>query len=176
MVSLFFQWSLPVFLFFQLPGPAEMLFDNKPLHPFYVSVTEFNYNSRESNLEISCKMFADDFENSLKRQYKTKIDLTHPQDVKQAEKIIFDYLQKHLQLKLNNNPATLEFVGFEKDAEAIWCYVQVSNVKSVNKLDIKNTLLYEAFESQINIMHVQSGGQRKSAKLSNPEQSCTFDF
>jgi hypothetical protein len=77
---------------------------------------------------------------------------------------------------LNNNPAVLEFVGFEKDAEAAWCYVQVSNVKPVNKLEIKNTLLYEAFDSQINIMHVQSGGQRKSAKLSYPEQNFTFEF
>ena len=49
-------------------------------------------------------------------QYKTKIDLTHPQDVKQLEKIIFDYLQKRLLLKVNNNAVALEFVGFEKDA------------------------------------------------------------
>ena len=29
-------------------------------HPFYVSVTEMNYNEKSQSFEISCKMFAED--------------------------------------------------------------------------------------------------------------------
>jgi hypothetical protein len=179
MFSLLFQWSLTAVLFLHSDTffiPATVRAGNEVVHPFYVSVTEFNHNTKESTVEISCKMFADDFENNLKRQYKSKIDLTHPQDVKQLEKIIFEYLQKHLQLKVNDIPVTLQFVGFEKDAEAVWCYLQVSGVKSLNKLEIRNSILYEAFDSQINIMHVMTGGQRKSVKLTKPEQTWIFQF
>jgi hypothetical protein len=30
-------------------------------HPFFISVTEINHNSGDKNLEISCKIFTDDF-------------------------------------------------------------------------------------------------------------------
>jgi hypothetical protein len=177
MVSLLFKWSFFAFLF--LSGTehrSPVGSENSAAHPFYVSVTEFNLNASENNLEISCKLFADDFENNLRRQYKSKIDLTNPQDVKQVEKIVFDYLQKHLQLRINNNDAVLQFVGFEKEAEAAWCYLQVTGVKSLNKLEVRNTILYEAYDSQINIMHVMAAGQRKSAKVQQPEQTWTFQF
>ncbi len=45
-------------------------------HPFYVSVTEINHNAKEQTLEISCKMFAEDLEEILKKNYKTAIDLS----------------------------------------------------------------------------------------------------
>ena len=37
------------------------------VHPFYVSVTEINQNAAEKSLEISCKFFADDFEQTLEK-------------------------------------------------------------------------------------------------------------
>ena len=175
MVSLLFKWSFFALLSLH-PDLYDLQSEKSAAHPFYVSVTEFNLNASENNLEISCKLFADDFESNLRRQYKSKIDLTNPQDVKQVEKIVFDYLQKHLQLKINNNDAALQFVGFEKEAEAAWCYMQVPGVKALNKLEVKNTILYEAYDSQINIMHVMTAGQRKSAKLQQPEQTWTFQF
>ena len=40
-------------------------------HPFFVSVTEMNHNAKDKTLEISCKLFADDFEKGLEQVYKT---------------------------------------------------------------------------------------------------------
>jgi hypothetical protein len=34
-------------------------------HPFYVSVTEISQNATDKSLEVSCKFFADDFEQTL---------------------------------------------------------------------------------------------------------------
>lgn len=156
--------------------PAILLLSNKALHPFYVSVTEFNHNQKENTLEISCKLFADDFENTLKTRYKTVVDISNPRDSRQAEKLVYDYLQKHLILKINGRPAIAQFVGFEKENEAVWCYLQVNDVNQLKKLEITNSLLYEMYDTQIGIMHATAGGARKSIRLIHPNTNAVFEW
>lgn len=146
------------------------------LHPFFVSVTEFNHNPKEHTIEIGCKLFADDFETTLKAQYKANVDLTNPKDVKQVEGMINDYVQKHLKVKVNGKPVNLVFVGFEKEKEAAWCYLQVNNVASVKTMEVKNDLLYETYPAQIGIMHAVVGGLRKSTRVSYPESNAVFEW
>ena len=146
------------------------------VHPLYVSVTEFNHNAKEGIIEISCKMFADDCENTLKQLTKMDVDITNPKDVKQLEKILNDYIQKHLQLKVDGKPAPLQWVGYEKESESVWCYLQVNDIKTVKKLDITNSLLYDYYNTQISIMHASVGGNRKSIRINYPDKVARFDF
>jgi hypothetical protein len=146
------------------------------IHPFYVSVTEFNHNTKDKTIEISCKMFAEDFENALKTQFKTNVDISHPKDPKVLEKLVFEYLQKHLQLKVNGKPVSLQFVGYEKEEEAVWTYLQVNNVASLKKIEITNNILYEAYNTQISIMHASEGGNRKSTRLVYPDTQASFEW
>lgn len=145
-------------------------------HPFYISVTEINHNAKDKTLEISCKMFLDDFEKTLRTVTKTEVDLTNVKDKAKVDKMISDYLNSHLQLKVDGKQVALQFVGFEKESEAAWCYLQVNNVPSVKQLEIKNTLLFEEFDSQISIMHVTVNGTRKSTRLNKPESAAKFEF
>ena len=132
------------------------------IHPLYISVTEFNYNETEHVLEISCKMFADDFEKILNKQNKTSMDISSAKDKTLVEKMAYDYIRKHLRLSVNGSPVNLQFVGFEKENEAAWTYLQVNNVTQLHRLDIMNNLLYDAYDSQISIMHVMVKNTRKS--------------
>lgn len=179
MVKFLFKWLVTGA--FLLPALCAvnhpvLLSGNKALHPFYVSVTEFNHNQKENTLEISCKLFADDFENTLKTQYKTVVDISNPKDSGQVEKLVYDYLQKRLILKANGKPVVTQFVGFEKENEAVWCYLQVNNVTRLKKLEIINSLLYEMYDTQIGIMHAVSGGARKSIRLTHPNTNAVFEW
>ena len=145
-------------------------------HPFYVSVTELTHNTKENSLEISCKMFADDCEKTLSQITRTEVDISHPKDVKQLEKWLSEYIQKHLQVKINGKPVALQYVGYEKESESVWCYLQVSGVKSVSKLELTNSLLYDLYNNEINIMHVTAGGNRKSVRVTYPETSASVSF
>ena len=146
------------------------------IHPFFVSVTEMNHNAKDKTLEISCKLFADDFEKGLEQVYKTPIDISNPKDKKQTEQFIADYLKKHLLLKIEGKAVQIEYLGFEKEGEATWCYLQVTNVTSVKKMEITNKILYEAFNTQINIMHVTVNGERKSDRLNYPDATVELNF
>ena len=145
-------------------------------HPMYVSVTEFSHNQKENILEISCKMFADDCEATLRQQNKINVDITHPKDGKQLEKMLHDYIQKHLQIKVDGKAAALQWVGYEKENESVWCYLQANDIKTVKKLEISNSLLYDQYNTQINIMHAMVGGNRKSIRINYPDKTAQFDF
>ncbi|SRR5579871_193230 len=145
-------------------------------HPFYVSVTEINHNAKDKTLEISCKMFTNDFEKALEKVFHTKADLTEPKDKNASDKMIFEYIQKHLQIKVDGKLQPLQFVGSENQAEATWSYFQVNNVPAVKRIDVMNNILYETFESEINIMHVSVMGNRKSLEVTNPNSNASFEW
>lgn len=146
------------------------------VHPLYITVTDIDHNARDKTLEISCKMFTNDFEAALEKTTHTKVDLSDPKNKTNTDKLIADYITKHLIIKVDGHPVTLQFVGSEKESDGTWSYFQVNNVPTVKKLEVNNTLLYESFSQEINIMHASSGGVKKSTRLDCPAAAASFEF
>lgn len=151
--------------------------DVAAVHPIFVSVTEINHNPQDNNLEIACKIFTDDLEVALGKATGTKVDLFHPKDTALTARQISQYISRHLLLRIDGKPATLSFLGFEREADAVWSYFEVVKLASVPKnVAIKNDLLYDHFKQQINLMHVTVGGKRKSTKLDYPDTEVNFSW
>ncbi len=161
MNSLFIQWMMMAFT---------------ALHPFYVSMTEINHNAKEKELEISVRIFTDDFETVLHNNYKEKVDLTHPSNQAEMNKLVSDYIQKHLQLQADGKTVVLSFLGFEQQSESTWAYFEVKNISSIKKLSLSNSLLHDYRKEQINMLHVKANGKEESYKLDYPETKAAFSF
>lgn len=178
MVILLYKWLLLMRLL--LPAApaanAPVLQNENGRHPLFVSVTEINHNAADKNLEISCKIFTDDFEKTLTGLYHTKVDLTAPANKAEADRLVKEYIKSHLLLKLDGKPVVLEYVGFEKENDAVWSYFQVSNTAAPKKIEVTNAILYESYDKQMNLMHVSVGGHRKSSKLNYPDKEAVFQF
>ena len=171
MASSFYKWLLIPVLGIVLSSaglPAS--------HPFHVSVVEINHNATDKTLEISCKIFTDDFEKVLAQNYKTKVDLTNPPDRKAMDSVVKKYILSHFSVSIDGKQGTLSYLGFEKDAEAVYSYVQVENVPSVKKVEIANKLMQDMFTDQVNIIHVIVKGERKSTKLDYPVTTAKIEF
>ena len=147
------------------------------IHPFFVSMTDINYNAADKDMEISVRIFTDDLENAV-RKYHTgiKVDILHPADQKQMDAFVNDYIQKKLQLQVNGKPVQMSFVGYEQQSESIWTYFEVSNVTAVQKIGITNSLLHDYNTNQINMMHVKANGKEQSDKLDYPDTDALFLF
>ena len=130
----------------------------------------------DKNIEISCRIFTDDLETTLTKVYQAKVDLFKPVNKAAIDKLIADYIKKHLIIKLDGKPAQLEYVGHEREEESVWSYFQVPNSAAPTKIEISNNILYDAFDQQINIMHVSVGGNRKSLRLNFPDTAAKFEF
>ncbi|UYQ93899.1 hypothetical protein MKQ68_02160 [Chitinophaga horti] len=156
---LFCKWLLPLYL-----------------HPFYVSVTEIKHNPGKQRLEVSCRIFADDFENTLKKNYNTTFDIIKPTNRRLVDSLAGDYIKKHLVLQADGKPVNLRYLGYEIQEDAAWCYLEAPAGATLNKLRLKDDLLFESHESQINMVHVIVKNERKSTKLDNPKADAEFNF
>ncbi|MET0465059.1 MAG: DUF6702 family protein, partial [Chitinophagaceae bacterium] len=104
------------------------------------------------------------------------VDLTNPPDKAAMEKLVSDYVQKHLSVKTDGKPVNFTALGFEKDQDVVYGYFLVENIASVKTIGITNTLMYDLFEDQISLMHITVGGKRKSGKLDYPAKETSFTF
>jgi len=145
-------------------------------HPLYITVTDINHNAKDKTLEISCKMFTNDFEAVLEKTGHTKVDLSDAKNKAATDKLIADYVGKHLLVKVDGRPVALQFVGSEEEEDGTWSYFQVSNISSVKKIDVSNSLLYDIFNQEINLMHASVGGVKKSTRLDYPVSAASFEF
>lgn len=168
MIRLLYKWFfVPAICLFTLLGFT---------HPIFVSVVEIEHNAKEQSLEVSCKLFTDDFEKALRGTYKTRVDLLNPTNKKEMDKLINDYVQKHFSITVNGKKVTLQYLGYEKIEEGIYSYYEAKQIEKPTIISIQNNLLYEFEPQQIGLMHVVVGGERKSTKLLNPASSAMLKF
>ena len=185
MASSFYKWLFIPYMrpcIFIYGSQICMSFQKPPFggggatHPFHVSVVEINHNATDKTLEISCKIFTDDFEKVLTQNYKTKVDLTNPPDRKAMDTVVKKYIFSHLTVSVDGKAGTLSYLGFEKDEEAVYSYVQVDNLNSVKKVELMINLMHDLFTDQVNIIHVIVKGERKSTKLDYPATAAKIEF
>ena len=147
------------------------------MHPFHGSVIEINQNINEKTLEISCKIYTDDFEKILVKNYNKKADLINPPNKPAMDSLIKKYIFSHIAIQVNGKQVALSYIGFENESEAVYVYVQADNVAPLNKLEIATNLMYDLFDDQVNIIHLTiDGANRKSNKLNFPATSTEFIF
>jgi hypothetical protein len=144
-------------------------------HPYYISVTEVEYDGRTKEMVISCKFFPDDLESALKTHTGGKVDVLKG-DKSVLGRQMSDYILHHLSIEVNGKAVTPAFLGYENDQEATWCYFSVKELPEPKTLRVFNNLLYEYRKEQINMVHVIVNGNRKSTKLSLPDDLVTFTF
>ncbi|WP_443936931.1 DUF6702 family protein [Pedobacter sp. MW01-1-1] len=145
-------------------------------HPLHVSTTEVNYNERTKSLEISARVFTDDFEAILVKLYKQKTDLLNEQLKDEMNELVRKYMLTHLQIKINNKVTAFKYIGFEVDHEAVNVYLEAEKVPTPKSLSIASTILYDLYNDQMSILHVVNNGTRKSTKLVYPEKVFVVNF
>ncbi|NPA67446.1 MAG: hypothetical protein GXO50_02435, partial [Chlorobi bacterium] len=69
--------------------------NNETLHPVHFSVTNMEYNEQNKEFDISIKLFADDFEKIVNRNYNVVLNLGKENCLKNAGEYIDKYVKKH---------------------------------------------------------------------------------
>lgn len=151
---------------FYIPAHAG----NTDKHPLHLSSTELNYNLKTRTIEVSCRIFTDDFEDIISKKYKVKADLSADAKHKEMDRLVNQYISAHLQLAANGKILPLNYIGFEKDNEAVVVYLESAKIMNIVKLETTSTVLYDLFDDQTNIFHLTLKGNRHSFKLTYPDK------
>ena len=113
-------------------------------HPFYISVIDIKHDAKQHTLNISVKLFTNDIEEALKKTTSKSIDLLNPKNKAEMEIELMNYIKKRLSILVNNKATSIDFIGFEREEDAIWAYLEVKKVAIPKNIRINTKKLARA--------------------------------
>jgi len=120
------------------------------LHVFHTSLTRIDYNAKQKILEISIQLFTHDLVPLLEKKSGRRIDLEKTPDI---DKLIFSYLNENFVLKDDmGETKKIKWVGKELDVDTTRVYVEISTDKSPEGFNLQNTIFFESFPEQTNLV------------------------
>jgi hypothetical protein len=148
------------------------------VHPIHVSVTEIEFDQKDKALEIMMRIFIDDLETSLREELnQPELDIAALKKGVTLDQLVNAYLKDHFKITLDNKLQKTNFLGHERESEAIIFYIEVDDVNSWQTIKIQNDILVATFDDQSNLVHVTVGDKVKSLRLtkSTPADKLTFE-
>jgi hypothetical protein len=88
-----------------------LLFVQATIHPYYVSTLEIDHRPEREALQITMRVFTDDWQLVLNTHYDKTLRLDPDTDTEQVVIHSIDYLQQHLGLNLNGTDVTPSVLG-----------------------------------------------------------------
>ncbi len=143
------------------------LFAFATVHKFYVSVTNVRYSEKDGAIQITSRIFIDDFENVLQERYGFDAELATKKESEEADAYIEKYLRAKFAVEINGENVSYNFIGKKYDADVMICYIEVPkiNLASTKSIQITNEILTDLFDEQQNIVHFKIDGKKKSFVL-----------
>jgi len=146
------------------------------MHPFYISVTDINYNEKTQSLEIAQKIFWDDLEVTLGNLSGEKIDFLKPEEPEELEKLIEEYLLEKNNLFVNGQQVKLVYIGYEIEEDAAWFYLEGKQVLTPKSAKIRNAILINDFHDQQNMVNFYVDGKPKTLILYKGHEEGNLKF
>lgn len=163
---------------FLLLASLIALTSSKPTmaHDFHTSLTEVNYNPKTQSLEITIRVFTDDFERAL-----TDINSNKPVNIKPTDlsthPLILKYLRQHFALiSPEKKPLLYDFLGKEIELDATWLYIEIPNATNLRGYTIRNSILTELFDDQTNLLNLIYPDKKKSFVFDTKTKSAVYPF
>ncbi len=154
------------------------LFSFISAHKYYLSATEVVYFEDNKLLQITSRYFIDDFESTIKEYYNINPKLASSNELKDIDQYFNKYLQDHFVVKINDKKIKLTFLGKEYDNDVVKCYIESEkiNLKRSHKIEVENSSLFEMFDEQQNIIHLQINDYKKSYNLHTNNKKALLIF
>lgn len=146
------------------------------VHKYYISVTQINYIEQSSAIQITSRLFIDDFENVLKLKYNKAIVLAEKNEPETINGYINNYLKDKIKITINNQPVAFNFIGKEYDGDIVRCYLEVENILNIDSMAITNKVLFDLQSDQQNIVKTTINSKNKSFILTQDEPTALLKF
>ncbi|UXP34029.1 hypothetical protein N6H18_08745 [Reichenbachiella agarivorans] len=137
------------------------------LHDFHVSVINLEHDSQSQSIEISQRIFIDDLEQALMQQDESKsYNIMTTKDFTELNPLIQSYVMKRFKITVNDKAMSLNYLGSKVDGDVLICFIEVPKIKKLKSITVENTVLFDLFPDQVNLVHVKTDEGNKSLKLS----------
>jgi len=125
-------------------------------HPIKLTTGKLQYIPSSGNFEVTENFFLDDFESVLKKTYKiSALDISNSKTL--AKKVVQDYTSSKLNIRINDKECTLilkDLAIIEENVLQVKYSILQKVTGKIERIDVLNQLLFEAYDDQVNILHV----------------------
>ncbi|MFT4673757.1 MAG: hypothetical protein ACI9R6_000651 [Saprospiraceae bacterium] len=135
------------------------------IHKFYVTTTRVEYIPQEQSLQIITEIFTDDIEKTLTKRTLKEVHLDSEKETNEDLALLRDYVFNKFVVFVNGIKVNYNYIGLQYDIDRVKLYLEITNVSSLATLEIENTILFDAFEDQQNIIHIKTPDLRRSLVL-----------
>ncbi|UOR05680.1 hypothetical protein MUN82_00940 [Hymenobacter aerilatus] len=149
-------WLFLLLLLIGVVGQAQA-------HAYHASIMDVRYNSQKKQLEVAVKVFTDDLEKALSANQPRPVSvLEDPRP--QLATLTTALLRRALAFGTKPGESLpWRYVGMERDHDAHWLYLAVPLSTAPPALYLRNHLLLDTFDDQMNIVNVEANGKKQSA-------------
>ncbi len=118
-------------------------------HPLHTTLTQLAYGDGDRTLEVSVRVFADDFQAAMRHAV--------------TEATAFSYLQSALALTDRaGRPLPVQWCGLRRTGDVVWLCLRAPLPDGLSGLGIQARQLFDLYGDQINIVQASYGGRRVS--------------
>ncbi len=127
-------------------------------HKYHTSLTRIDYDADDKNLEISIRLFVHDLTPMLERRLKKQVD---PAKTPEVDAELFKYISENFVLRTSDETAVkLNWVGKEFENDVLFVYVEGAFAGDPAQLRVKNTIFFDYFDEQSNLVVARFGGKK----------------
>ncbi len=137
------------------------------LHKEYYSLTKIAHNPKEKTIEISMRLFTDDMELALSKNYKKPIELGTKREIADADKLLNLYINQRFSITIDKKNMPYHFIGKEFEKDLMYLYFEITEVADFTQLSVQNSILTTKFVEQENIIKINAYKQYKTMLLTN---------
>ncbi len=146
-------------------------------HQSYISIANLEYNDSKKQIEVSLKVTAHDFEQILSQMFKTNVKLENINDSSAVGIQIQQYISQHFTIWSESKKADFQYVGKEVTVrDELFFYFTFKQVLNPSHIYIKNSVLFELFSGQQNIVHYKYKSTIKSITLTPAKEEDELKF
>ena len=144
-------------------------------HEYYVSTTEVDYIKEKNLMQITIRIFIDDFEEIVK-QKNNNLKVAPDSNSKKINEILNQYIFEKFKISVNDQELIYEFIGKEYKSDMIQAYYEAEINNIIKNISFENYILFDYFENQQNIIHYKNDKFRKSFlhTIKNPKFSLSL--
>ena len=146
------------------------------MHKYYISLTKIDFIENEKMVQITMRFFIDDIENTLENRFDIKLELDTENENKKANTFLEKYIVSKFKVIINENVKTLNFLGKEYENDVVFFYLEITDIETVNKIEVQNRMLFEEFPEQENYIKFNINKSKKTYILSKKNDKEMLNF
>lgn len=145
-------------------------------HEFHSSLAEIQYNRQTKSLEVSLRVFTDDFTLAINEANGSKFTEEFIVSDK-TKQLVQNYIVRHFSLVSPNKDVKIgKYIGGENELDATWLYIEFENFEMGKNYSFLNTILLEQFDDQTNVANIIFPQGKKSLIFTKDKKVIPFPF